>query len=243
MARIKKRNAESQGVGLAWLVTFADLVTLLLTFFVLLLSMSTMDRSILRDISISIVGAEGLSPSKGAGKVPAKFTFVEQEIANPATVFQHLYRIKDVLFPDEVLPEGMSRSTLDENLTILQRPEGVALVLSDELLFATGESSLQEDKKIILSEFAAFLAAVPVPVNISGYTDDVPGRVKDNYTLSAERALAVLDFFLDFGFAPERFSASAYGDTFPLADNASPQGRAKNRRVEILLKTTGRTYL
>ena len=243
MARKKKQKAEDSGAGLGWLVTFADLVTLLLTFFVLLLSMSTMDRSILQEIAISFVGVEGLAPHKGAGKIPTKFQFVEHEIENPATVFQHLQRIKDILFPDEILPDGMARSTLDKNLEILQRPEGVALVLSDELLFATGKSELMEENKKILSEFAAFLAAVPVPVNVSGYTDNIPGRTKDNYTLSAERAMAVLTYFLGLGFAPERFSVSAYGETSPLADNSSPQGQAKNRRVEILLKTTGRTYL
>jgi chemotaxis protein MotB len=243
VARKQRKKTKDSGVGRGWLITFADLVTLLLTFFVLLLSMATLDRSILREIAVSIVGAEGLSPSKGAGKIPAKFQFVEQEIEKPTTVFQHLHRIKDILFPDEVLPEGMARSTLEQNLEILQRPEGVALVLSDDLLFATAESELQEENKKVLSEFALFLATVPMPVNISGYTDNVPGGIKDNYTLSAERALSVLTYFLEFGFAPERFSVSAYGEKFPLADNATPEGRAKNRRVEILLKTTGRTYL
>lgn len=242
MAR-KKKKAESAGAGMGWLITFADLVTLLLTFFVLLLSMATMDRSVLREIVVSVVGVEGLAPRKGAGKVPAKFEFIEQVIENPADMFQHTQRMKDVLFPDEVLPDGMARSTLDQNLEILLRPEGIALVLSDDLLFTTGQSELAEEKKRMLAEFAAFLAAVPMPVNVAGYTDNVPGRTKDNYTLSAERAMAVLTFFLEFGFDPERFSVSAYGEAFPLADNASPEGRAKNRRVEILLKTTGRTYL
>ncbi|NCD24465.1 MAG: flagellar motor protein MotB [Deltaproteobacteria bacterium] len=241
MAREKKE--ESSGAGMGWLVTFADLMTLLLTFFVLLLSMATMDRSIMREIAVSLVGDEGLAPSKGAGKVPAKFEFIEQTLQDQEKIFENHQRLKDTLFPDEVLPKDMPRNALLNNLEVLARPEGVAIVLSEGLLFQSGQSELNESSKKLLSEFVAFLASYPVPVNIAGYTDNVPGGAKDNYVLSAERAMAVLTFFLEQGFEPERFSVSAYGPDFPLAENNSPEGRAKNRRVEILLKTTGRTYL
>jgi chemotaxis protein MotB len=229
--------------GAAWMVTFADMVTLLLAFFVLLLSMSSMDRSILRDVVSQFVGDMGLAPKKGAGRIPTRFTLVQMAIENPAEVLEKPQRIKDLLFPDEVLPEGMSRSTLDENLQLLLRPEGLALVLSDELLFESGGSELGEGSRQLLTEFARFLATTSMPVNVAGYTDNVPGTSKDNYALSAERAMAVLGVFLKTGFDPGRFSVSAYGDAFPLGDNATPEGRARNRRVEILLKTTGRTYL
>jgi chemotaxis protein MotB len=76
------------------------------------------------------------------------------------------------------------------------------------------------------------------PTNVSGYTDDAPGRAVDNYTLSGERALSVLNFFLNHGLRKERFSVAGYGPHWPVADNATEQGRAENRRVEILLKTT-----
>ena len=228
---------------MGWMVTFADPMTLLLTFFVLLLSMSSMDRSILHDAVSHFVGDMGLATKKGAGRIPPKFELVQELIENPAELLHNPQRLKDLLFPDDVLPEGMARSTLDQNLQVLARPEGVALVLSDGLLFASGGSELGPDSRRILSEFAKFLASTAMPVNVAGYTDNVPGTQKDNYVLSTERAMAVLGFFLDSGFDPGRFSVSAYGEAFPLGDNATPEGRAKNRRVEILLKTSGRTYL
>lgn len=242
MAR-KRKPYPRMVPGAAWMVTFADMVTLLLAFFVLLLSMSSMDRSILRDVVSNFVGDMGLAPKKGAGRIPARFVLVREIIENPADVLDNPQRIKDLLFPDEVLPEGMSRSSLHENLRILARPEGLALVLSDGLLFESGGSSLGEGSRKLLAEFARFLAVTNMPVNVAGYTDNVRGTTTDNYTLSAERAMAVLAFFLQSGFDPGRFSVSAYGENFPLADNGSPEGRAQNRRVEILLKTTGRTYL
>lgn len=240
---IRRKRSDSGGTGATWLVTFADLMTLLLSFFVLLLSMSSMDKSILRDVVSHFVGDMGLAPKKGAGRIATKFEFMDRVIANPADVLNDPQRIKDLLFPDEVLPEGMARSTLDENLQVLLRPEGIALVLSDGLLFETGESALKDDSRKLLAEFALFLASVSTPVNVSGYTDNVPSSGTDNYALSAQRAMSVLSFFLEQGFDPRRFSVSAYADAFPLGDNDTPEGRARNRRVEILLKTTGRTYL
>ncbi len=228
---------------MGWLLTFTDMMTLLLTFFVLLLSMSTMDRSILRDVAVSLVGDEGLAPQKGAGKVPDRFEFIARILEEPVQVFENHRRIKDILFPDEVLPKNMTRGSLLNNLEILVRPEGVAIVLSEELLFRSGESALDAESAKLLSEFVTFLGSVPMPINIAGYTDNVSGGAKDNYVLSSERAMSVLAFFLEQGFSPERFSVSAYGPAFPLAENTTPEGRAKNRRVEILLKTTGRTYL
>lgn len=227
----------------SWMVTFADLMTLLLSFFVLLLSMSSMDKSILRDVVSHFVGDMGLAPKKGAGRVATKFEFMNQVIEKPELALLDPQRIKDLLFPDEVLPEGMARSSLDDNLRILVRPEGIALVLSDGLLFDVGESTLTEESRRILSGFAEFLATVTTPVNVAGYTDNVPAGQKDNYALSSERAMSVLTFFLERGFEPRRFTVSAYAEAFPLGDNTTPEGRAMNRRVEILLKTTGRTYL
>ena len=240
---IRRKRSDSADSSATWLVTFADLMTLLLSFFVLLLSMSSMDKSILRDVVSHFVGDMGLAPKKGAGRITTKFEFMDRVIANPAEALDNPQRIKDLLFPDEILPEGMTRSTLDENLQVLVRPEGIALVLSDGLLFDTGESALKEDSRKLLAEFARFLASVTMPVNVSGYTDNVPSSRTDNYTLSAQRAMSVLSFFLQQGFDPRRFSVSAYADAFPLGDNDTPEGRAKNRRVEILLKTTSRTYL
>lgn len=244
MSRKKwRRSGTGASTGMGWLLTFADMMTLLLTFFVLLMAMSSMDRSILRDISVSMVGVEGQAVSKGAGKIPTRFEIVKRALENPASVYEDMQRIKDVLFPEETLPAGMTKSRLDSKVDILVRPEGIALVLSDDLLFASGQSDLTEDRKKMLSEFALFLATVPAPVNVAGYTDNIPGKLKENTVLSAERALAVLRYFLELGFQAERFSVSAYGDAFPLADNGTPEGRAKNRRVEILMKTTGRSYL
>lgn len=239
MAREKKEEGSS-GAGMAWLVTFADLVTLLLTFFILLLSMSSMDRSRIHDVVVQVVGAEGMAPVKGAGKVPDKFQPIVKALENPAAHYQDLYRFKDLLFPDTVIPKEFLTSTFEKNIEIMIRPEGLALVLSDAILFETGQAEPRPEVRQLLAGVMEFLAAVPAKVNISGYTDNIPGTTKDNTVLSGERAMSMLEIFLDKGFEPSRFSVSGYGEAFSIAENTTPEGRARNRRVEIILKTTGR---
>jgi chemotaxis protein MotB len=85
--------------------------------------------------------------------------------------------------------------------------------------------------------------AITASVNIAGYTDSIPGRRMDNYEIAALRAMSVLRSLRGMGMPNQRFSVSGYGPHFPIADNATPEGRAKNRRIEILVKANSFTYL
>lgn len=220
----------------AWLVTFSDLVTLLLTFFVLILSMSSMDRSVLTKINL-FEHEIGMTTSRGAGRIPTRIRMLIELLENPTDLLLKQNRIKDLLFPDEILPQEISRSTLNENLSVLERPEGVALVLNDKLLFAPDSSQLTQAAIKILAAVSDVLSATIANVTISGYTDNGEGSEVNPYRLSADRALSVLKYFLKSGFKPIRFSASAYGPHDPVASNDTPEGRAQNRRIEIYLKT------
>ncbi|WP_462326378.1 OmpA/MotB family protein [Desulfobaculum sp.] len=236
MARTKTK--QSGGLtGDEWLITFGDLVTLLLTFFVLLLSMSSMDRSILTRITL-FTDDIGFLTYRSAGQIPQRIKFIIDAIEKPWEVLDKQQRIKDLLFPEDVLPPEINKSTLDENLQILQRPEGVALVLTDKVLFPLGGSELSQPAKVVLASVAEVLAYMTAPINISGYTDNVGGNAAGNYRLSGERALSVLDFFLSRGIPDQRFSVSGYGPNWPIAPNTTREGQGQNRRVEILLKTT-----
>ena len=235
MAKREKKPPRLEPV--MWLVTFSDLVTLLLTFFVLLLSMSSMDKSVLTRINPFQTDVAHMAP-KGSGKVPSRINMVVDLLENPFDVMKKRNRIKDLLFPHDVLPPDIDRSTLMENLQVLVRPEGVALVLTDKLLFPEGGYEIPEPARAILSQVALMLWETSADVNIAGYTDDVPGATVDNYELSGLRALAVLQYFLEQGMRRPRFSVAGYGPYWPVADNSTPEGRAKNRRVEILVKTT-----
>lgn len=243
-----KRDKGKKGgmSGSSWLVTFSDLVTLLLTFFVLILSMSTLDVGIVGDAFTIFQGKVSFLTYQAAGKVEDRFSMVRQVFQEPYwEVLDKQNRIKDLLFPQEVLPPEISRSTLDENLEVLATPEGVALVLSEELLFELGSAELSDRAGGVLDQIARLIPVVSAPVVVSGHTDNIPGGEVSNFELSAQRALSVLDYLLGYELDRRLFSVAGYGPQQPLTPNDTAAGRAKNRRVEILLKTQpfAKTYL
>jgi len=219
-----------------WLVTFSDLVTLLLTFFVLILTMSSMDNAILTRVTLQTADL-GLLDKRGSGRVEVKERLIVDLMEKPWEVINKKQRIKDLLFPDDNLPEELSKAELDSNLEVLARPDGVALVFTDQLLFGPGESRLSPRGQRLMDALIPLLMYISAPVNVAGHTDATDAGV-DPYALSADRALAVLDFLVDSGVPPRRLSLSAYGGDVPALDERGrPAASAMNRRVEVLLKT------
>ncbi len=221
----------------SWILTFSDLMTLLLTFFVLLLTMSTMDRSFLTRVTVFASDVSIMTP-RAAGRIPTTIQIVVELLENPREAIRKQQRIKDLLFPDDIMPSQIDRALLEENLQILARDEGVALVLSDKLLFETGQVKLKDSALPILERIAYVLAFMTAPVNVAGHSDLVGGRKDGNYAISADRAMGVLQFFQQYGLDSRRLSVSAYGPDQPLIDWDGPAGLNRNRRVEILVKTT-----
>ena len=111
-------------------------------------------------------------------------------------------------------------------------------MLTEKLLFPPGGYVLSEAARQLLEQVGVLFSASEADVNIAGYTDDVPGRQLDNLTLSGLRAMSVLEYFLSRGVPDRRFSVAGYGPFWPIADNGTPEGRARNRRVGILLRTS-----
>lgn len=274
-----------------WLLTYSDLVTLLLTFFVLLLSMSSMNRVTLSRISTHF-GEQGEVRAGVTGTVPERIRLLEPLLARPAQVYAHQREIKELLFPGAELPPGIDRSTLDKNLRILEHPEGVVLALTDDLLFAPGQWQLREVSRPLLASLAEVLEYITADVALSGHSDpraeaapvtaqgegaSAPGRIEGasasgqsagaggdaaGYELAGRRALTVLEYFVQRKLDPARFSVAGYGpdrpslsgaahapaglasaDAAAAADAAGDDGEGRegrNRRVEILVKTTPR---
>lgn len=245
MARRKKKD--SGGGGASWLVTFSDLMTLLLTFFVLLLSMASMDTTVITRISALNKSISPI-PLSGPGREPERIRFMTEMIRDPDNILNKQRRLKDLLFPTEVLPPDLSFNELDKNLQILAHPEGVVIVLTDSLLFSPDSASLNNIGKKLLEQLTPVMHALNADINISGHSDaggtgmtdgmfDSASRAEE---LSFLRAAAILEHFLQAQMRPERFSISGYGADKPAFSNLTDEGRRKNRRVEILVKTTPR---
>lgn len=237
MARKKKPVGGAAEGG--WLVTFSDLITLLLTFFVLLLTMTTMDTVIISRIS-AYVSSPSVDDALAAGKMPTTLIELIELLKDPENVLNKQERIKDLLFPDQILPPDLPRAELEANLKILATSEGVVIVLTEGVLFAEGEAKLNHRGIRLLDELVPVILGINTDINISGHTDTTPATNMSNDDLSIFRALAALDRFLQAGIKPNRFSVSGYGSDRPIDSNQTAQGRAQNRRLEILLKVTPR---
>lgn len=218
-----------------WLVTFSDLVTLLLTFFVLLLTMSSMDNSLLTTVTLTEADL-GLLSARGSGRVNVRERMVVQLMEKPWEVLNKKNRLKDLLFPDEVLPPELDRQTLEENLKILSKWDGVALVFTDELVFRPGSTELSDTGRSLLDALVPVISGTQAPVDVAGYADEVDDA-PDPLETSAGRAMAVLTFLREAGIPSKRMLVSAYGATRPMVPGESVEARRQNRRVEILLKT------
>ena len=238
MAR-RKKSGGGGSEDPAWLVTFSDLMTLLLTFFVLLLSMASMDTTVLTRISAQMRSLAHM-PLSGPGRTPERIEMIVKMLKDPANILQKKDRLKDLLFPRDVLPAELSYNDVANNITILQHPEGVVIVLTEGLLFGPGSAALDSTGKKLLDVLTPVMHAVNADANISGHTGPGQGDGTDLYRLSFLRGSTVLEHFLQNQLKPDRFSVSGYGPDKPMLPNDSEQNRRQNRRVEILLKTTPR---
>lgn len=228
----KKKDAPCPPLAL-WLVTFSDLVTLLLTFFVLLLTMASMDQSFLTRVTVMDKDM-GHMDAKGGGHVSIAMMEVIEYMDNPWEIIEKKNRIKDLLYPDEKLPDDISKSSLQDNLKVLAKQDGIALVFTDALLFPLGGAELDDSARAILDQVYPLMDYMQEPIMISGHASvDDPNP----YDVSADRALAVLKFFVDKGMPNERFTISSAGADKPIVAGESAGAARQNRRVEILIRT------
>ena len=193
-----------------WLISWADFLTLLFTFFVALYALSTVDKQKAEDLSVSL---------------KTVFKIIDPPIK------------KDIEKPDVIKELEKALSQYPE-ITIKENHRGYVITLKDTVLFKSGEYELNESAKEILDKIALALKLLPNKISIEGHTDNVPVKsitLRSNWDLSALRALSVLYYFKDSGIAPDRLSATGYGEYRPISDNETEEGRAKNRRVEIVL--------
>lgn len=214
--------------GLRWLLTYADMITLLTVFFVVLYSMAKGDvakYAILAeafDRAFHLNTFRGFDPTTtdGIGEAPGNL------------------RIEDMGLLMSRLDEYARELGFADAVRVAQRREGVALSLSDRLLFASGTADLRPEGRQILGRVADVLRSLPNRVRIEGHTDDIPFsnfQFRSNWELSAARALAMLRFMESEGVPAEHLSYAAFGEYRPVAPNDSREGRARNRRADIVV--------
>jgi len=204
-----------------WLTVFCDLTTNLMLFFLLLYAFTRLSKEKQKQMYEAL---------KYAGK---KEKIIEQ-------------KAQAVLkkFAEEETASAFGRITKSKELKKFSSVEvsesQIRLVLNTPVLFDSGSARLKPQTKTILDKIAKTLSMTNEKIIVEGHTDNIPiksGEFHSNWELSARRAVNVINYFMSKGIDASRFIAAGYGEYFPRASNDTPQGRAKNRRIEIVLLT------
>jgi chemotaxis protein MotB len=229
------------------LLTYSDLITLLMIFFVIMYAMSSVDQSKFDSLSVSLnkalkasneiqmmnMGTSGIvSRRPETNQKPVEET-QQKTTAEQAAEQKRLDDLK------KQVEKYVQQNNLAGMVNVLENARGVQITLSDAALFDSGKAELKPDAQKILGGLAPFLKILPNEIAIEGHTDNVPittAKFPSNWELSAQRAINVLHYFEASDVAHERLHAVGYADTVPLAANDSDQHRSENRRVNLIIK-------
>ena len=216
-----------------WIVTYADMVTLLLTFFVMLVAISSVNTEQFEKIMRSIQFTVGASVAPG-GKV--------------GRIDTHDVRRRSLTTPSgaenepllEDIQETINQKDLQDSVQVVQQGNKVIIRVKGKVLFPTASSQFDPQATRVLKELAKIVMQHPeYRLDVGGHTDPRPistPKFDSNWELSALRATRVLRYLVDQGVNPRRMTATGYADTDPIAPNTSLENMAKNRRVEFVLE-------
>lgn len=242
----RKRYDDSEGGGAGehherWLISYADFITLLFAFFVVMYAISIVNEGKYAVLSEALGDAFG-----GRGAAPQVNTNVE-----PVLPLSHIVNRKRL---EAARRERERMETLAKDLTatlmplvksgqvrVTQNARGISIELNASVLFDQGEAVLQQDAREVLGEVAGLLKNDPHAIEVEGHTDNTPitnQLYASNWELSAVRAASVVRLFIEQGVQDARLSAIGHGATRPVAPNDTPIDQAKNRRVAVMILAT-----
>ena len=206
----------------AWMATFADMMSLLLTFFILMYAIASQNTA---RVLHEVLGIE----EKSLGVI---------DLIDKITIQKSLQELTGLNNPN--ILDDMDDIAEDSAMAVDTNEAKVVVRVPGASLFKPGQADLQLSGRPVLDSVIAVIRKYPdYKIHIQGHTDDDPistERFPTNWELSAARATAVLRYFFDKGVEPEKMTATGYADTFPLASNDTDQGRSLNRRVEFVLE-------
>ncbi|MDY6821319.1 MAG: OmpA family protein [Deferribacterota bacterium] len=221
----KKRQEEGQSV---WQRTFLDIMMLLLTFFVLLMSMVTFEKIKLEQ------AAGSLRESFGMLRQGVKKEVKEESIFDTTSILEDIHSKKELL---SGLVNYIESVNLKNFISVIETDKGFTIRIQDELLFDLGSTEIKSSAYPLLDKIASIANNTPYNILVEGHTDDLPmkygAKYDTNWELSTARAASVVKYFINKGINPKKLAAAGYSKYHPLVPNINSENRRKNRRVEI----------
>ncbi len=232
----RRKPPEEHANHESWAIPYGDLVTLLLAFFVVMYSISTVNEGKYRVVSESLNAAFRGSPlgpqpvqvgDPAATTVAAPIVQLPQDVRSMA--LQQLAREA----------EAAMSPLIAQGLVDVEQGNGfVEIAIRSDILFPSGSAQLAETAQPVIRQLADVLKAFPNSIQVKGHTDNVPisgGIYPSNWELSAARAASVVHIMEQGGIDPRRLSVVAYGEFRPVLPNTTPDGRNANRRVVLTI--------
>ena len=238
----RRRIPEEEDDLNRWMVSYADFITLLFAFFVVLYAISSVNEGKYKQVTSSLISAfktmpkslepiqvGNISRSENNNVIDTPFDQSEEGGEKKAENFKELGDQIELQILNEVS---------SEDITLHRSEDWLEVEMNSNILFRSGEFQLVLSAKPILRKIAKILSPYPNPINVEGFTDNVPIHneiFRSNWELSAARAATVVHLFSKSGIKPDRMSAIGYGEYRPTALNDTEAGRLKNRRVIIAI--------
>ncbi len=236
-----------------WLVSYADFITLLFAFFVVLYAISSVNEGKYRVLSSSLVEAFDTIPRSIKPVQVGEINRIKRdslidnaglpEHDSPADEYgnEDPSRLNLAAMADEI--EQAMRDLIEREMINVRRSDNwLEVEINTNILFASGSATLVEPSEPVLRKIAKILAPFPNPINVEGFTDNLPINTTvypSNWELSAARAASVVHLFSRHGVVPDRMTALGYGEHRPVADNGTSAGRSRNRRVVLAILAEG----
>lgn len=226
-SRRKKKNSDDDINPDAWLATYSDTITLLLTFFIILYSMSSVDSQKLKELTEAL---QNSLSGTGTVKVTEIENITDLKVQAGKTEYEDL---------SEKLNKVINDNALTDVIKIREEGRGIVLQLDETILFDPGRANLKEDNQGVLEAITTIINGTDNDVLVEGHTDNIPMRTAQygsNWELSTARAVSVVRYFVESkSVDPRRFAVKGYGEYKPLVANDTAENRAINRRVDILI--------
>jgi chemotaxis protein MotB len=230
----KRKSKEETEDTMKWMVTFSDLITLLLTFFVLLLTMCSLEAGKVEQFQAACSEAMGIL-------LEGKYSEVQQLIITSSRkqIDEQALRVENILKQFSGIKTMLVSEDKGGRLKFKELERGLSIVMKNDLLFNSGKSEINPEGISVLRDIASKIENFEGEVIVEGHTDNVSIRTEkfpSNWELSISRAVNIVRFLAEeVGIKPIKMSAVGYADTKPVVSNDTPEKRRRNRRVEIIL--------
>jgi len=235
----EKKCPECKTGAPEWMTTYGDMVTLLMAFFVMLFAFSNIDAQKFEQVMQSFQGSAGIL---SGGVTLSKNDMIFEALPESNTTESVVQVEENLEVLKETIQEYIELKELETEVSVEFDSRGLIIRFKDNALFDSGSAKLKVTSEEILKFIGELLKNeefMERSVRVEGHTDNVPintVRFPSNWELSTTRSTNVIKFFINRAeIAPERLSASGYGEYYPIADNGTREGRAKNRRVDIVI--------